>query len=339
MYSNGKTYFLQLDTALTSNTQPSTERPPEPPTKSSIDFTVACANGQIDMVMYHVEVGGEDIHIRGDQALMFAAQNGHLNVIKYLIANGANVYSRRGKVLQQAIEHGHINVVRYLVENTGLIIPSKTMRENDIWYGIFTGIVKWGHMEIMKYFVDILGVDMWDYRKRLVKMAVRGGDIEMTRYILGHVGGIRDFLERTLYHLLNIGIVKGIEMVKYLIEEVGLDPHMVHYDSHVGILLTAATHGSLEVFKYLVEEKGVRSNNKDDSPDEILRYAVVESNIEVAKYVLEKYKDEINPKIAKEVKLSVSGGNFRDLVKLWRIREYIDDDDDLTCDDVIETLD
>ena len=72
----------------------------------------ATENGHLNVVMYLIENGFVDIHTKG--ALEMAAYKGHLDIVKYLISKGANPYIEDNKIIQIALNYGHDDVYEYL---------------------------------------------------------------------------------------------------------------------------------------------------------------------------------------------------------------------------------
>ena len=64
-----------------------------------------------------LEKNGVDIHIDDDKALRYAASEGYLNIVKYLIERGSDVHAFNDKALRWAVFNGHLNIVKYLVEH------------------------------------------------------------------------------------------------------------------------------------------------------------------------------------------------------------------------------
>jgi len=58
---------------------------------------------------------GADIHADDDAALCWASQNGHLEVVKFLVSKGANIHAVDDRALQLASQYGHLAVVKFLV--------------------------------------------------------------------------------------------------------------------------------------------------------------------------------------------------------------------------------
>ena len=75
----------------------------------------ACQNGHLDIVKYLLKQGA-DIHVRNDLALRQASRKGHLKVVKYLVEQGANIYAEDAAALHKATQNGHSDVVEYLTD-------------------------------------------------------------------------------------------------------------------------------------------------------------------------------------------------------------------------------
>jgi FOG: Ankyrin repeat len=59
---------------------------------------------------------GANIHVDDDCALCWASENGHLEVVQYLIEMGANIHADDDYALRWASEKGHLKVVDYLTK-------------------------------------------------------------------------------------------------------------------------------------------------------------------------------------------------------------------------------
>jgi ankyrin repeat protein len=79
--------------------------------------------GHINIVKYLVE-NGADIHARDDLALRISAENGHKKIVEYLTENGADIHARDDQALRLAAQNGHKEVAEYLTENGADILGS-----------------------------------------------------------------------------------------------------------------------------------------------------------------------------------------------------------------------
>ena len=116
-------------------------------TLPSMALRLAAENGYMDMVKYLVEKGGDKIgesyskalcgasgkgHIEivaflsevikkngitgsGERAMVNAASNGHLNVLKYLVEHANNIYDCHRSVIVSAAGKGHLDIIEYLL--------------------------------------------------------------------------------------------------------------------------------------------------------------------------------------------------------------------------------
>lgn len=72
-------------------------------------------HGNLEMLKYLVENKGADLHAEDERALRVASQNGHLDIVKYLVERGADVHAMFEGALRFAAERGHQDVVNYLL--------------------------------------------------------------------------------------------------------------------------------------------------------------------------------------------------------------------------------
>jgi len=70
--------------------------------------------GYLEVVKYLVEKGA-DVHILDDMPLRRAAAGGHLEIIKYLIENGANIHAGDDEALRWLVGDGPLDAIEYLV--------------------------------------------------------------------------------------------------------------------------------------------------------------------------------------------------------------------------------
>jgi len=99
---------------------------------------------------------GADIHVRDDEALRWAAQKGHLQVVQYLVSIGANfnIHANihpKDQALVLAAKNGHLQVVKYLI-SIGDNIRAKLL------YALSSLPLsnKTDHLEVQQYLLYIL---------------------------------------------------------------------------------------------------------------------------------------------------------------------------------------
>ena len=76
----------------------------------------AAQSGHLDMVKLLVE-NGINIYADNEWALQVAAQNGHLEVVKFLVEHGADIHVDNDWSLRMAVQQGYLEVVKFLMEH------------------------------------------------------------------------------------------------------------------------------------------------------------------------------------------------------------------------------
>ena len=135
--------------------------------------------GKLDRVIISLK-NGANIHGQSDYALRYASENGHLDVVKYLVEfkpDGANIHAQNDDALRWASNNDHLDIVKYLVE---LKPDGANIHANDDDALILAS--KNGHLDIVKYLVgadaNIHAQD--DYA---LLWASYNGHIEVVKYL------------------------------------------------------------------------------------------------------------------------------------------------------------
>lgn len=69
----------------------------------------------LEMKRLVAQARGADIHTNFDASLLYAAYNGHLNIMRYLVEHGANIHAQDDRALLYAAYNGHLEVVKFLI--------------------------------------------------------------------------------------------------------------------------------------------------------------------------------------------------------------------------------
>jgi ankyrin repeat protein len=231
-------------------------------TSKNVTLCWVSENGHLQIVKYLVE-NGADIHAINDRPLRSASKHGYLEIVKYLVENGANIHAKDDEALTLASYNGRLNVVKYLIEK-GANIHAK---DDDA--------LKWAlqnaHLEVVKYLVE-KGADIHSYDDAL-KWALQNGHLDVVKYLVENGANIHANDD----YALRLASRNGhLEIVKLLVEN-GAN---IHADDD-GALIEASKNGHLEVVKYLVEN-GSNIHAKDDYP---LRWASHNGHLEVVRYL------------------------------------------------------
>ena len=107
-------------------------------------------NGPLEIVRYLDENHGFGASVQDGDELTLAAARGHLDIVKYLVVEvpeGQRVSAdvQNGQALIYAAFYGYLDAVRYLVENEV---------RADVQGGlVLIEAAKYGHLDTVKYFV------------------------------------------------------------------------------------------------------------------------------------------------------------------------------------------
>jgi ankyrin repeat protein len=106
----------------------------------------ACRNGDIEMVKLLIKDENDFKSRKYDNALIWAASNGHFEVVKYLVEKGADIHAKDDQPLQYACVFGHFKIAKYLVEKGAHIHAG-----ND--YG-FRRACHHGHFQVSRFLIE-----------------------------------------------------------------------------------------------------------------------------------------------------------------------------------------
>lgn len=150
----------------------------------------ACENGHLDVVKYlltspdlkeHANIHAEQLN----NNLMTACKDGDLNSAKEALAHGADIHADDDKALRHACHYGHLDVVKYLLTS-----PDLKEHANGHDDGLLEACY-WGHLDIVKYLListelkvhaDI-NTEGWGEGTPL-GMACYGDNFEIVKYLL-----------------------------------------------------------------------------------------------------------------------------------------------------------
>ncbi len=218
----------------------------------------ACGEGDIEAVRNLVERGASVQDIEGVGApLVAAVNNGHLEVMEYLVQLGADVDVGYGLPLHVAVTNNRRQMLRFLIDS-GADIQK---------YGkkALGAAVMYGHLKMLDYLVKEVGLDITDTQtitngainqterfdgvRRLVEL---GADIKKMPYVLPAAACTQEK-------------ICSLEDIKFFVRS-GADIHA--YDGSDVALRLAANHGRLDIVEFLVGEGcnakiALKSGNKE----------------------------------------------------------------------------
>ena len=175
-------------------------------------------------------------------------QNGHLEVVEYLVKKGAKIgYD----AVRYAAESNNSDLVEYLVEKGGEI-------GDAVYYAAGAG-----NLAIVKYLIK-KGAKIGD---DAVRYAIKSGILALVKYLVDEKG--QKIYTNYVYDASENG---HLDIVKYFVDEKG-------YEIGHNLLPDAIKKGYLDIVKYLVEEKGAKID------DWAIANAIQNGNLDLINYL------------------------------------------------------
>lgn len=189
-----------------------------PPAPTHATIHEAAASGDSADVQRHLDAGArvDGVDLQGNSPLMAAAENGHLEVVRLLVANWASVNAQSDvgyTPLNFAAGGGHLDVVRYLLDH-GADVNAR----GAVGYSPLIFAAENGHRDVVEYLVS------------------RGADL-----------GVRGAVGYT--PLIFAAAAGHLGVVEYLVEQ-GADVNAKGDDGY-SALMWAVSDGSTDVADYL----------------------------------------------------------------------------------------
>ena len=113
-----------------------------------------------------------------NRALVRASELGRLDIVKYLIGAGADISNKFFEPLKAAAENGHLEVVKYFIEEKGVDIHVGT--DHVLRYA-----AERGYLDIVKYAYS-KGADLSAFYSYPLFWAARNKHFEIAEWLLDH---------------------------------------------------------------------------------------------------------------------------------------------------------
>ena len=143
-------------------------------------FRWAARNGHLEVVKYLVEDCDADVHAYDDHAVRWSAERGHLEIVKYLVEEcGADVRNKDDYALRWAALNGHLEVVKYLVSKGANV---------RVWNDFALRLAaQYGHLEVVKYLVEDHDANVHSNDEEALRWAAENGHLDVVKYLKSYI--------------------------------------------------------------------------------------------------------------------------------------------------------
>ncbi|XP_067661816.1 serine/threonine-protein phosphatase 6 regulatory ankyrin repeat subunit B-like [Haliotis asinina] len=315
---------------------------------------IACDSGHIDVVQYLLSLKLLGINSRGwnkRTPVMFAAEEGHKEVIELLINHRADlsIIDKGGNnILHIACKNGHIDVVQYLFSLNSLDINSRGRKKrtpvmfaaeegykkviellinhradlsiiDNVGNNILHIACQSGHIDVVQYLLSLnsLDINSRGRKKRTpVMLAADHGHKEVIELLINHRADL-SISGKGGDNILHIACQSGhIDVVQYLLSLNSIDINSRGWKKRTPVM-SAAKGGHKEVIELLINHRADLSISGKGG-DNILHIACQSGHIDVVQYLLSLNSLDINSRGRKKrtpVMFAAKRGN-RDVVEL-----------------------
>lgn len=248
----------------------------------------AAQSGNLDMVkwMEKQEAKIDPASKNSFSILYAAAQSGNLDMVKWLVNKGFNVKasdSNCNTILHGAAESGNLEMVKWLIEQGADINAKNNYNET-----ILHAAAKSGNLELIKWIIE-QGLSVKDgvntsyccfhYNKKVLDYLAENGNLEALKWIQAQGFDIKES-STILFSAAQSG---NLELVKWLVEQ---NVHKINIALH-----EAARRGAFDVVKWLSEQEGFDVHARDSNGSTVLHMAARTSHLPMVKWLVEQGLD------------------------------------------------
>lgn len=177
--------------------------------------------------------------------LMYASEKGHDMMVQYLVSRGADISAKKNLAIKLAAENGYVNIVRYL-------LPRISNMQDINQRLISKAIIKSKRLNILKQYVK-QGIDI-NTLNTMIEYSAKYGNLESLKYLIQQYNTLitRSIYSEALMEAVRNG---QLEIVKYLIEQLNINFTQNDYNRILKISrggLVSKHFNGVEIIKYLV---------------------------------------------------------------------------------------
>ena len=200
-------------------------------------------NGHLNIIQYLVQE--LNINVNKQDFLRIAAENGQLDIIKYLASNGFDILEHGQVILRTASERNYVSIVKYLLDN-GIMLEC-----DEKYFSPVAHAAKKGYLEIVKLLTtNGCNINKGKQEYSPLSCAIENGQLQIVKYLIENNADVDYFVLDVKDKPLCIAASYGcLAIVKYLVEKCP----SINITTLQSALQIACKNDKKEIFNYLNE--------------------------------------------------------------------------------------
>ena len=188
---------------------------------NNIAVQIAAQNGNLELVKWLILESGQpvDATVANNAAVRWAAKNGHLDVVRWLVkesGQAVDVTDLDNYALRASAQNGHLDVVRWLVKESGQAVDVTSVNNSAVCWAATNG-----HLDVVRWLVLESGqpVDVTANNNVCLQHAAKNGHLDLLKWIFSDLD-VAPKIEMRL--LIGCAVEKEqIETIKWIVESSG----------------------------------------------------------------------------------------------------------------------
>lgn len=241
-------------------------------------LATAVVNGHGDVVktlLTHKSIAVDLIDVSGQTALHCAATGNKPEMVACLLATGANVSLKNGggdAALILAVKNGHLDVVKTLLAHKDIAVDqADSAGMNALHWAAFQNkpeIV----VCLLQAGARVNMLDGWQRRTALI-LASGAGHVDVVKRLLGHRDLALNVVDSSNWSALHLAAYGNKLEVAECLLAAGANVNLLRQSSRTALML-AAEYGHVDVVKLLIRYKGFNARQIDATGQTALHIAV-----------------------------------------------------------------
>jgi len=221
----------------------------------------------------------------GETPLYYAAGNGDLQTVRWLVERNADVNSKSQfgpTAFLRAAQMGHLHIVKWLVEEANVEVDSFSAMG---WTALHYAATYIGHLNVIRWLVEERKVNVNANHRDGVRALHRAMEPEIIKYLVQNGADVNAQTDAGWTALHYAALRNDLDIMQWMIEERNAEVNTRDLDGTTALLL-AARENHFDMVKYLLQ-KGADPIAPTSDGRTLLHYAAKFGHVEIARWLVE----------------------------------------------------